>query len=137
LPNLDVNEDPFWDPPNPVLIGQAFLQLEPLGLQFENQLVASILSIDGQDGKNGEIEFGYAPCNLDGNTDEDDLPEDFAVEDPSELLGMKDLHYKVFVKQARMLPDKLCDNPFVTYQFKFEKGKTYQTPEFVGKERSP
>lgn len=50
---------------------------------------------------------------------------------------MKDLHYKVFVKQARMLPDKLCDNPFVTYQFKFEKGKTYQTPEFVGKERSP
>lgn len=35
-PNIDKNTDPFWDPPKPVLVGQCFLQLEPLGLCFEN-----------------------------------------------------------------------------------------------------
>jgi hypothetical protein len=25
LPKLDLEEDPFWDPPNPILIGQSFL----------------------------------------------------------------------------------------------------------------
>ena len=51
LPKLVKDEDPFWDPPNPILIGQSFLQLEPLSLMFENNLNASILSIDGAGGK--------------------------------------------------------------------------------------
>jgi hypothetical protein len=55
LPKLDRNEDPFWDPPNPILIGQSFLQLEPLGVQIENQLEAAILSIDGTGGKQGAL----------------------------------------------------------------------------------
>ena len=25
LPEIDKNEDPFWDPPNPIMIGQSFL----------------------------------------------------------------------------------------------------------------
>ena len=63
VPSLDKNEDPFWDPPNPILIGQSFLQLEPLGVQIENQLEAAILSIDGTGGKQGSINIGYRPCN--------------------------------------------------------------------------
>lgn len=76
LPKLNKAEDPFWDPPNPILIGQSFLQLEPLGIQFENNLeTAGILSIDGQGGKNGILNIGYAPCTVNGETDEDSLPE--------------------------------------------------------------
>ena len=55
VPKLNKNIDPFWDPPNPILIGQSFLQLEPLGLGFENELEAAILSIDGAGGKQGML----------------------------------------------------------------------------------
>lgn len=51
LPNIEKDKDPFWDPPNPILLGQSFLQLQPLGLGFENELEAAILSIDGVGGK--------------------------------------------------------------------------------------
>lgn len=83
-PDLGINEDPFWDPPNPILIGQSFLQLEPLGIQFENNLEqAGILSIDGQGGKNGILNIGYAPCTVNGETDEELLPEEFMVDEAS------------------------------------------------------
>lgn len=51
LPKQDKTLDPFWDPPNPLLIGQSFLKLESLGMQFENELSVAILSIDGHGGK--------------------------------------------------------------------------------------
>ena len=59
LPILSKEEDPFWDPPNPILIGQSFLQLEPLGVMFENELSAAILSIDGAGGTQGTLNIGY------------------------------------------------------------------------------
>lgn len=122
LPKLNKAEDPFWDPPNPILIGQSFLQLEPLGIQFENNLeTAGILSIDGQGGKNGILNIGYAPCTVNGEVDEDLQPEEFMVEDPEELIGLRNLYFKVFVRNASGLPKHLNCNPFVTYQFKFEK----------------
>lgn len=34
LPQLTKEQDPFWDPTNPILIGQSFMQLEPLSLMF-------------------------------------------------------------------------------------------------------
>jgi hypothetical protein len=75
FPHLEKETDPFWDPPNPILIGQSFLQLEPLSLMFENNLEASILSIDGNGGKQGTISIGYAPCTINGDIDEDSIPE--------------------------------------------------------------
>ena len=58
------------------------------------------------------------------------MPEEFTVEDASEILGLKDLHFKVFIKCAADLPPGLSSNPFVTYQFRFEKDTIYQTKEF-------
>jgi len=49
------------------------------------------------------------------------LPEEFTVEDANEILGLKDLHFKVYIKQAKGLPNNLSSNPFVTYQFRYEK----------------
>ena len=135
-PNLNKNEDPFWDPPNPILIGQSFLQLEPLGVCFENHLEATILSIDGKGGKQGMVSIGYEPCNSVGELGEEFVDEKFLVEDVEELLGEKDLFFKVFIKNAKNLPKSLCRNPFVTYQFKFDK-QVYQTEECNGSSNSP
>lgn len=136
MPQLSNENDPFWDPPNPILIGQSFIQLEPLGLQFENFLDATILSIDGAGGSQGTLTIGYAPCTVDGITDEEDLPEEFMVNDCSELVGMENLHFKVYVKNASGLPKDLCQNAFVTYQFKFDK-EVYRTDKIDGVSQNP
>ena len=103
------------------MIGQSFIALEPLGLQFENFLDATILSIDGKGGTQGTLTIGYAPCTPEGVTDEEELPEDFMVESPSELVGKENLYFKVYVKNAVGLPAAMNSNVFVTYQFKLHK----------------
>lgn len=132
LPNLDKDEDPFWDPPNPILIGQSFLQFEPLSLMFENHLEAAILSIDGHAGKQGKITVGYAPCTVNGETEEELIPERLLVDKAEELIGQTDMYFKVYIRSAVDLPKNLCCNPFVTYQFKFERESLFTTDEIVG-----
>ena len=54
------------------------------------------------------------------------------VEDANELIGLKDLYFKVYIREASGLPKHLNCNPFVTYQFKFESNEVYSTPEVQG-----
>jgi len=61
------------------------------------------------------VNIGYRPCTKDGNTDEDELPEEFIVESADEIVGLKDLFFKVYIKDACGLPKGLSTNPFVTY----------------------
>jgi hypothetical protein len=58
------------------------------------------------------------------------------VDTCDELIGKEDLHFKVYVKHASNLPDSLCSNPFVTYQFKFDN-EIYRVPQLDGKSKSP
>jgi|TARA_B110001450_G_scaffold33865_1_gene29210 hypothetical protein len=74
---------------------------------------------------------------VNGECDEDLLPEEFMVEDAEELLGMKNLFFKVFIRSASGLPKALNCNPFVTYQFRFDKDAVYSTPEMVGIASNP
>jgi len=99
---------------------------------FENNLQAAILAIDGAGGKQGIIDVGFAPCTVNGEIDEELIPENLLVDKPDELVGQKDMYFKVFVKSAKDLPKGLCCNPFVTYQFKFEKNSLYTTEEVAG-----
>jgi hypothetical protein len=71
---------------------------------FENNLDAAILSIDGAGGKQGTLSIGYAPCTVNGETEEDKIPEDFLVDKADELVGKRDMYFKVFVKEAKTLP---------------------------------
>jgi kinesin family member 1 len=136
LPRLAVEEDPFWDPPNPILIGQSFLSLESLSLMFENGLDAAILSISGEGGKQGILQVEYKPCDKNGNCDEDAIPEELIVENSEELVGAKDIYFKVFVKGATGLPKNLNCNPFVTYQFRYENS-LFTTEEIPGVNSNP
>ena len=136
-PQLARNEDPLWDPANPMLVGQAFLSLSALGCGIECATAdASLLSVGGG-GKTGEIDIGYHPCTPDGDTDEDNLPDHLLVEKPEELLGVKEYDFLVKVNGAKGLPADLCKNPYVTYIFKFDKGTTHRVPEVKGSSRDP
>lgn len=54
LPDFnDKEQDPFWDPPEPLLIGTSYLSLKSLGFMMENELDAKILSSEGSQGMRG------------------------------------------------------------------------------------
>ena len=76
-------------------------------MTVENSLDAAILSIDGHGGKQGVLSISYEPCNAEGNTDEDLIPEEFLVEDSKDLLGLENLYFKVNIDKAVGLPEKL------------------------------
>lgn len=136
-PVLDKDTDPFWDPPNPILIGQSFLQLEPLGYFIENNLDnAKILTIDGAEGYKGEVSIGYMPCDREGNEGEDYMPDELTVDELDELIGKRNLYFKVFVRGCKNLPKEVSCNPYVTYQLRFDK-EVYRTPELAGLNENP
>lgn len=41
------DKDPFWDPPEPLLVGTSYLSLKSLGYVLGNELDAKILSSEG------------------------------------------------------------------------------------------
>ncbi len=87
----DKDRDPFWDPPEPLLVGTSYLSLKNLGYTLENELEAKILSSEGADGARGVLSISYWPCDASGNGEPD---EDLLVEEPKELLG-KEIHFRL------------------------------------------
>jgi len=129
-PTFSKVDDPFWDPPNPILIGHSYLSLGALGFVLDSDVDAAIISIDGTKSKNGMLSVGYDQCDANGklycqdkvNKDPQnmaDMPDDLFVQnDVDELLKYeKEFYFKVRVKQAISLPKDLNNNAFVRYQF--------------------
>lgn len=58
------------------------------------------------------------------------------VDDVDELVGKENLYFKVYVKHASNIPSTLCSNPFVTYQFKFDK-EIHRVPQLQGQSSNP
>jgi hypothetical protein len=63
--------------------------------------------------------------------EEDEIPDRFIIDKAEELIGKKDMYFKVFIKDAKGIPPNLSCNPFVTYQFKFEP-MLFTTEEIPG-----
>ena len=134
LPDFsDKDKDPFWDPPEPLLIGTCYLQLKNLSYMLDNELEAKIMSTEGNEGVRGKLAIKYYPCDASGEGEPDD---ELLVEEPNELLG-KEIHFRVEIDRAIDLPKDLCKNVFVTYQFKHEPGVIYSTEEHAGQDRNP
>ena len=78
LPKLTRDEDPYWDPPEPLLIGQSFMSLKNLGYLIENEIESKILSSEGSSGVRGVLSVKYFPSDDTGRQepDEEDLPEE-------------------------------------------------------------
>lgn len=91
--SLPKEEDPFWEPPEDVLIGTAnvFLQSLSFALDFDDKL--SITDYKGEEV--ATVVIHVCPCYA----NEKALNEEFFVDDPSELLG-RDYHFKVTIRNA-------------------------------------
>ena len=63
IPELSEKEDPFWDPPEHVLIGRAFLTTKALSYLFDNE---TTLSIIGEEDHCGEITVNMIPTDESG-----------------------------------------------------------------------
>jgi len=48
------------------------------------------------------------------------LPEEFMVDEIDQILGLKNLNFKVYINKATNLPENLCKNAFICYQFRYE-----------------
>jgi hypothetical protein len=136
LPDFNNKDnDPFWDPPEPLLIGTSYLTLKSLGFTIENELHAKILSSEGKQGTRGMVKLSFTPCDKEG--DPDNIDDDLLVEeDPKELLG-KEICFEVHIGEASDLPKELCKDVFVTYQFKHEPGVIYSTDKYQGMCQNP
>eukprot|EP00111_Clytia_hemisphaerica_P009015 TCONS_00026419-protein len=101
-------EDPFWEPPEDVLVGTAnvFLQSLAYALDFNDKL--SITDYKGSEEGSAVIEV--APCTQDGKP----LDEDYFVENPKELIG-KPYHFMVKVINCEVQKARYCHGLYMKY----------------------
>jgi len=96
----DKNTDPFWDPPEPILIGKSYLQLQALSYILgsdTNHCPIFTTATNVKGGLAGKLTCSFEPCDADG-VGEADIPDDFEDE-PEQLLG-KEIIFRVEVEKA-------------------------------------
>lgn len=93
---IPVEEDPFLDPPEPVILGYStvFLQSLAFALDFEDP---NMPITDHKGGESGQISCALVPCNAKGKK----LAEDEFVEDSAELIG-KPFHFKGSLRELKI-----------------------------------
>lgn len=74
IPELPQNEDPFWDPPEPLLIGKSFLTPKGLVYMLDNP---ADLAIIGENHQCGELKVDLIPTD---ETGEKNLSEEIDEE---------------------------------------------------------
>ncbi|XP_030831067.1 kinesin-like protein KIF28P isoform X3 [Strongylocentrotus purpuratus] len=114
---LPKEEDPFWEPPEDVLIGTSnvFLQSLSYALDFDDKVVIT----DFKGNEQGYLVVSIAPCNQAGKA----LPDDEFVDDPSELLG-KPYHIKVVIRSGEINKSRFSRGTHVKYRFMQEPDHT-------------
>ncbi|EAR96121.2 kinesin motor catalytic domain protein (macronuclear) [Tetrahymena thermophila SB210] len=135
IPDLQQNEDPFWDPPEPFLIGQGFLKLLGLAYGLDSQTQITLV---GDNGQCGYLNVGFIPCNETGDVlYDDENNEGMAIEDPNDLLNQR-LDFKLFIKDGS-LPQNFCTDTFVEYSLLASENymAKYKTKKIEGKNPSP
>lgn len=129
-------EDPFWDPVEPILLGESYLKLCSLAYLVENQADASIFSLEGPI---GSLSLELFPTNASGtkNLSEDLDDESAYIEDPSQLLGRR-LDYIIKIKEA-VFPGSQFKEVFVEYEIKNNKGEkeSFRSNKIFGTKYNP
>lgn len=80
----DIEEDPFLDQIQPLLIGQSQINLDSLAYLFDNPVNASIIGTTAN--IIGKLEMNIIPVDQDG---ESEINEDLLPDEPSELVGQR------------------------------------------------
>ena len=105
----DSKKDPFWDDPDPYLIGKTQLKISPVIYNRSNPVELWIFEEKTEILK-GLIKVNIIPTDLEDNSLENNNP----IKDPKESLG-KLICVKIVIADAK-LPDNVSDS-FVEYIF--------------------
>lgn len=74
---LTKDQDPFYEEPQPILLGQAYYMLGGLPYLLDNPRVVPVIAPNND--IYGEIHMNVVPCDPDGN---EELDEDQMTDDP-------------------------------------------------------
>jgi hypothetical protein len=128
LPDISDLENPFYDEPEPMLIGEGYYSLEGLANLIDNpskiNLIGSTFEV------HGKLDINIRPVNADGGEDLDFIPDE-----PSDLIDQR-IDFIVEIDKAYELPENLCRDVFAEYSFYLEPTK-YRTKVVEGKNRNP
>ena len=91
IPQLSQEEDPFWDPPEPMLVGRAYYRLAHLANLFDNPYDTKIIDANRME-QSGTLHLNLVPTDFDGEADQSPLEEE--LDSPEDLLD-KRLDFKV------------------------------------------
>lgn len=92
LPPKNNDDDPFWDPPEPQLLGQGFLLLESLAYLIDNPTEIQLI---GDKGTIGKLSVNLVPLHQNGEP----IGEECDLEEPEDLIG-NPLNFEVQVHFA-------------------------------------
>lgn len=114
------DDDPFWEPPEDVLIGTAnvFLQSLSYALDFDDKLAVT----DYKGSEEGSLVINVAPCTQQGKP----LDEDYFVEEPKDLIG-KPYHFKVTIRNAEVQKSRYSHGLYVKFK-SYGETKEAETP---------
>ncbi|XP_022096097.1 kinesin-like protein KIF28P isoform X3 [Acanthaster planci] len=117
---LPKEEDPFWEPPEDVLIGTANVFLQSLGYYLDFDDKVAVTDFKGKE--EGSLVVNITPCNQNGQP----IGEDEFVDDPNELLG-KPYHFKVTVRNGEIHKSRFSHGLKVKYKCYQETDYTWTT----------
>ena len=108
---ISENEDPFLDPPEPVLLGYStvFLQSLAFALDFEDP---NLPINDHKGQESGQISVALVPCNKSGTP----LGEDDFVEDATELIG-KPFYFKIKIDKGTIHNSRYNVGSYCRFKF--------------------
>ena len=124
---LQREDDPFYEEPQPILLGQAYYLLEGLPYLLDSPRVVPIVAPNSD--VHGQIYINVVPCDEFGN---EELDEEALPEDPMDLLNQR-LDFKVQIDKLTNLPKDFCSKIYCEYSF-FMDDEVYSTP--VAEERN-
>ena len=110
---IDVNpeDDPFIDDPEPILLGQGYYKLEPLAYIIDNPATVSIIGTTSE--VQGKLEINIIPVDTDGIGE---YPEELISDEPMDLIGNR-LDFIVEISKATDLPPDFCRDVYCEYRF--------------------
>ena len=123
--SLTNEEDPFFDYPQHISVGQGILKLMSLAYLLDNPID---LTIVGDAGQMGILFVNLIPVDKEGKQieEDDEMFEDF-VDDPTELMG-HELNFIVHIGKAQFSKNDLIE-PRVSYTLMVQDEKTGQLKE--------
>ena len=124
----DREKDPFWDPPEPRLIGTAVLYLDSLSFLLEIEETTPIIDFKGK--QVGELTVEVIALSVGGRS----LLDNFDEHQIQDYMG-KQLELEVRIIGARGLPASLCHN--VTAKYSFWDQDPAETPPHPGSSIAP